>query len=131
MPESARSNTAVRALAPLALMGLIFYLSAQEQVGPGLPAFTRVIAHFTEYAVLASLWIWALVPEFGRRGLIAAVVISFVYAASDEWHQGFIEGRDSDPVDLLVDSCGIAFAAFLSSRPSVRQAASRRRPTSR
>jgi VanZ family protein len=124
-------RTAVRALAPLALMGLIFYLSAQQQVGPELPAFTRVIAHFTEYAVLASLWIWALVPEFGRRGLIAAVAISALYAAGDEWHQSFVEGRDSDPVDWLIDCAGIMFAVFLSRRPSIRRAASRRRPTSR
>ena len=124
------SNTAVRSLAPLALMGLIFYLSGQQQVGPELPAFTRVIAHFSEYALLASLWIWALVPELGRRGVVAAVVISVLYAASDEWHQSFVEGRDSDPVDFLIDCCGIAFAVFLSRRPSVRRAASRRRPTS-
>ena len=124
------SNTAVRSLAPLALMGLIFYLSAQQQVGPELPAFTRIVAHFTEYAVLASLWIWALVPEFGRRGLIAAVAISVLYAASDEWHQSFVEGRDSDPVDFIIDCCGIAFAVFLSRRLGPR-AALRRRPTSR
>ena len=112
-------------------MGLIFYLSGQQQVGPELPAFTRIVAHFTEYAVLASLWIWALVPGFGRRGLIAAVLISVLYAASDEWHQSFVEGRDSDPVDFLIDCAGIAFAVFLSSRPSVQRAFSRRRPTSR
>ena len=123
------SSTAVRALAPLALMGLIFYLSGQEQVGPELPAFTRVIAHFSEYAVLAALWIWALVPALGRRGLIAAVAISVAYAASDEWHQSFVEGRDSDPVDFVVDCCGIAFAAALS-YGSARRAGSRRRPTS-
>ena len=123
------NRTAVRALAPLALMGLIFYLSGQQQVGPELPAFTRIVAHFTEYAVLATLWIWALVPEFGRRGLIAAVAISVLYAASDEWHQSFVEGRDSDPVDFVIDCCGIAFAAVLS-RLSARRAASRRRPTS-
>ncbi len=122
-------RTAVRALAPLALMGLIFYLSGQQQVGPELPAFTRILAHFTEYAVLASLWIWALVPHFGRHGLIAAVVISVLYAAGDEWHQSFVEGRDSDPVDFLIDCCGIAFAVALS-RVSARRAASRRRPTS-
>ena len=125
------NRTAVRALAPLALMGLIFYLSGQQQVGPELPAFTRIIAHFTEYAVLATLWIWALVPQFGRRGLVAAVAISVLYAASDEWHQSFIEGRDSDPLDLLIDCCGIAFAAWLSCRPSVRRAFSHRRPTYR
>ena len=119
------NETAVRALAPLALMGLIFYLSGQEQVGPELPAFTRVIAHFSEYAVLGGLWIWALEPRFGRRGLIAAVAVSVLYAAGDEWHQSFVEGRDSDPVDFLIDCCGIAFAVALS-RVSARRAASRR-----
>ena len=57
------NRTAWRALAPLALMALIFYLSAQPSVGPELPAFTRVIAHFSEYALLAALWAWALAPS--------------------------------------------------------------------
>ena len=121
----------VRLVAPLLWMAAIFYLSSRSQVGPELPEYTRWIAHFTEYAVLASLWIWALVPRFGRDGLIAAVVISALYAASDEWHQSFVAGRDSDPVDWLIDCAGIAFAVFLSRRPSLRRAASRRPPTSR
>ena len=111
-------------------MGLIFYLSAQQQVGPELPAFTRVVAHFTEYAILATLWIWALAPRLGlRRALVAAAAISAAYAASDEYHQSFVEGRDSDPVDFLVDCCGIAAAVWLN-LIAARRAASRRRPTS-
>jgi VanZ family protein len=83
-------------------MALIFNFSAQQSVGPELPAFTRVIAHFTEYALLAALWCWALLPALGRRGLVVAVAISFAYAISDEIHQSFVPGRDSDPVDVLV-----------------------------
>ena len=124
-------RTALRALVPLALMGTIFYLSAQESVGPELPAFTRVIAHFTEYAILASLWAWALVPELGRRGLWAAAVISALYAVTDEYHQRFVEGRDSDILDVVTDWAGIAFGLWLFSRSAARRAASRRRPTSR
>jgi VanZ family protein len=120
--------TAARALAPLALMGLIFYLSAQQSVGPELPAFTRVIAHFTEYALLTTLWGWALFPALGGRALVAAAAIAFAYAISDEFHQSFVEGRDSDPVDVLVDTAGIATATWLM---SMRRAASRRRQTSR
>ena len=105
--------SAARALAPLALMGLIFYLSAQEAVGPELPAWTRVAAHFTEYAVLAALWAWALAPSLGRRALLAAAGISFLYAISDEYHQRFVEGRDSDAVDVLADSAGIAFSLLV------------------
>ena len=110
-----------RALAPLALMGLIFYLSAQPSVGPELPAWTRVAAHFTQYALLAGLWAWALVPALGRSGLAAAGLISLLYAVSDEYHQGFVEGRDSDPLDVAADAAGIAAALFLVHRIRFRR----------
>ena len=109
-------------------MALIFYLSAQPQVGPELPAYTRVIAHFTEYAILATLWIWALAPLLGRRALLAAAAISFAYAISDELHQGFVRDRDSDPVDILIDTAGILTATWLI---AARRAALRRSRTSR
>jgi VanZ family protein len=106
-------RTALRAIAPLALMALIFYLSAQPSVGPELPAFTRVIAHFTEYAVLAALWAWALIPALGSRGLWAAAAITGLYAITDEFHQSFIDGRDSDPLDVLTDWAGMATALLV------------------
>ena len=125
-------SRAARFAAPLALMGLIFYLSAQSSVGPELPAFTRVIAHFSEYALLAALWRWALEPFLGARSFAAAAAISVLYSISDELHQSFVPGRDSDPVDVLVDCCGIAFGLWLSARlSSSRRAEPRRPPTSR
>jgi VanZ family protein len=125
------STTPARILAPLAWMGLIFYLSAQQSVGPELPGFTRVIAHFSVYAVLAALWAVALGPAIGRRAAFAAAAaISFLYAVSDEIHQSYVPGRDSDPFDVLVDCAGIGFAIWALSRWSARRAASRRRPTS-
>ena len=111
---------ALRSAAPLALMGLIFYLSAQEQVGPDLPAFTWVIAHFSEYALLAALWVWALAPALGRRAFVAAAAISILYAASDEFHQSFIPGRDSSLLDLAIDALGVAVAVAVLSRRSRR-----------
>jgi VanZ family protein len=115
--------TAVRALAPLALMALIFVLSSRESVGPDLPGFTRVIAHFCEYAVLATLWVWALAPAIGSRSFPAAAAISFAYAISDELHQSFVSGRDADPLDLLVDGLGIAAAIWLLSTRRPRRRA--------
>ncbi len=123
------SPIALRSLAPLALMATIFYLSAQPSVGPELPAFTRVIAHFSEYALLAALWAWALAP-LGHRAIAVAAAICVIYALSDEFHQGFVEGRDSDPLDVLADCLGIAFALYVVSRLSARRAAAGRRPTS-
>jgi VanZ family protein len=124
------SPVAIRSLAPLALMAAIFYLSAQPSVGPELPAFTRVIAHFSEYALLAALWAWALAPSLGRRAIAVAAAICVAFALSDEFHQSFVEGRDSDPLDVLADCLGIAFAVYLVSRLSARRAAAGRRPTS-
>jgi VanZ family protein len=114
---------AVRVIAPLALMALIFFLSSRESVGPELPAFTRVIAHFAEYAVLATLWCWALAPTIGSRAFAVAAAISFAYAISDELHQSFVSGRDADPLDLVVDGLGIAAAIWLLSTRRTRRRA--------
>ena len=108
------SRAPIRAAAPVALMALIFYLSAQESVGPDVGNWARVIAHFSEYAALTALWIWALAPALGRRAFAVAAAIAFVYALSDEFHQSFVDGRDADPLDVLVDACGIATAVLLS-----------------
>ena len=117
---------ALRAVAPLALMALIFYLSSQEDVGPDAPDWVGVAAHFTEYALLAALWVWALAPELGRRALAVAAVISLLYAVSDEYHQSFVPGREADPLDVLVDALGIAFAlALVLSRARSRRTARR------
>jgi VanZ family protein len=105
-----------RAAAPLALMALIFFFSAQEEVGPDVGNWARVISHFATYALLAALWIWALAPALGRRALLVAAAISLLYALTDEWHQSFVPGRDADPLDILVDACGIAFALVLAVR---------------
>ena len=109
-------------------MAVIFYLSSKSDPSPGIGDLGHVIAHFTEYFVLASLWAWALLPLLGLRALAIAGAISVLYAISDEFHQSFVPGRDSDPVDVLVDTLGIAIATWLMSRT---RAASRRRPTSR
>ena len=94
-------------------MAVIFWLSAQSDPGPDVGTAGRIAAHFGEYALLAALWSWALAPGLGPRALPAAAAISLLYAISDEYHQGFVAGRDSDPLDVLIDTTGIATALFL------------------
>jgi VanZ family protein len=110
------SRVFVRAPAPLALMGLIFFLSAQSDPGTDIGTVGSALAHAGEYFLLTVLWAWALAPVLGRRALPAAAVIALAYATSDEIHQGFVDGRDSDPLDVLVDAAGIALAWVLVSR---------------
>ena len=100
---------------PLALMALIFFFSAQPDLGTGLGMWDlilRKLAHMAEYGLLWFLWHRAL----GRRSPAVAVAITLAYAASDELHQSFVEGRNGTPVDVLVDAVGVAAAVRLHSR---------------
>jgi VanZ family protein len=121
------TSTLGRALAPLALMGLIFYLSAQSDPGADIGWLGRVIAHAGEYALLTALWAWALGPALGRSTIPVAAAITFAYALSDEYHQSFVPERDADALDLAVDAAGIVIAAVgLRSRSRLRPVNERR-----
>lgn len=120
------SAVLLRAPAPLALMGLIFFLSAQSDPGADIGWLGRILAHAGEYALLTALWAWALAPVLGRRAVLAAAAISLAYAVSDEIHQSSVSGRDADPFDVVVDAAGIALGCVLVSRRWTR--AGRRRP---
>ncbi len=98
---------------PLALMALIFLLSAQPDLSTGLGVWDligRKLVHATEYGILFGLWWRAL----GYRNPIAAAAITIGYAATDELHQTFVHGRHGTPVDVLIDSIGVAIAARIA-----------------
>jgi len=101
---------------PLALMAVIFFFSHQPDLSSGLGVWDligRKIFHALEYALLCGLWWRALAAATPRRAaLAAAAALSFAYAVSDEVHQSFIEGRHGSPIDVAIDSVGIAGAAL-------------------
>jgi VanZ family protein len=107
---------------PLLVMAAIFVLSAQTSSGDHgfFDLLLRKLGHVTEYAVLTFLWWRALrglrVVEDNRTAIAVAVGIAFAYAISDEFHQTFVEGRHGTPVDILIDSTGMALAALYARR---------------
>ena len=109
-----RNRTLLRAIAPVLLMGVIFYFSAQSSSGdhPWWDVILRKLGHVTGYALLTALWWWALRGVVGRP-LLIAVCIAFAYACTDEFHQTFVSGRTGTPVDVAIDSIGMAIAALL------------------
>jgi VanZ family protein len=121
-----RSETA-RAVAllapPLALMALIYVLSAQPDLNSGLGAIDligRKVLHMTEYGLL--WWLWSRALGF-RRPLLAAA-IALAYAATDEYHQTFVAGRHGSPVDWGIDAAGVA-VAWIAQRALLRARSSR------
>lgn len=100
-------------LPPLLLMALIFALSAQPDLNSGLGTLDfilRKIVHMTEYALLTFLW-WRVV----RNGAFA-FVIAIAYAATDEFHQHFVQGRHGTPIDVGIDALGAAVAVLMLRR---------------
>ena len=109
---------------PLALMGVIFALSAQPDLGTGLGTIDlvgRKLVHMTEYGLLWLLWLRA----FGWQRPWAAAAIAIGYAATDELHQTFVEGRHGTPIDVLIDSTGVLVAALVFHYRTRRTAISR------
>ena len=105
-------------LPPLLCMGLIFYLSSRSWVPIPLPVWMIVrdkVAHGIMYGFLCYLWIRAFRSGEERPvrpvWLIAAVCISALYGATDEYHQSFVPGRTATVGDFVADGLGATIVA--------------------
>ena len=119
----AKSTLTLRLAAPFAWMGFIYALSdrpAGDYEGASgfldfVPALDYVV-HGGLYFILASLIYLTLVSFVpARRWLLAAdaVVLALMYGSLDEWHQSFVDGRSSSPLDILADVLGASVAVTL------------------
>jgi VanZ family protein len=111
-------QTLRRYIPPIALMCVIFALSAQADLNSGLGAWDTVLrktVHMLAFGLLWWLWQRALAMP------LAAAAIALGYAASDEWHQSFVEGRVGSALDWGIDAVGIVVAAALWARSSRRR----------
>jgi VanZ family protein len=97
-------------------MAVIFYLSNESDPLPELTAAVWDKAlHCVEFAGLAVLLGRAFLGEGAshRRAFLAAVVVASLYAASDEIHQVWVEGREPSFADWLAGSIGAIGGAAL------------------
>lgn len=109
-------------VAVIACMGAIFWFSSRSGGESqnqsdffatffNLPLSSFIIrkgAHFLEFAGLAVLLFIALRLSFGYCRPILALIVAAVYAASDEIHQLFVEGRACRIFDWFTDCLGAA-----------------------
>lgn len=68
----------------------------------------RKYAHATVYFVLALLLINALtVSNISiKKTLVITLIVCFLYACADEYHQTFVKGRTGQFSDVLIDTTG-------------------------
>ena len=93
--------------------GLIAYLSHIPSLATGAPGVwdlvVRKLGHVGEYAILTTL-LWRALRAHGLPAgwvLVGSGALALGYAASDEFHQSFVPGREGAVRDVLIDAIGI------------------------
>ena len=77
---------------------------------------TRKLAHMTEYFLLAIAVSFPLYV-YGLRGIwlvLVAGLICVAFAAGDEYHQSFVDGRAPSKRDVAIDSFGVFWGIILT-----------------
>jgi VanZ family protein len=96
---------------PLAVMTLIFALSATPDLSTGLGLWDTILRKLAHITIFGVLWLTVARAADWSRPLVATA-IAFLYAISDEVHQSFVEGRHGTPVDVAIDAVGIGLAVL-------------------
>lgn len=66
----------------------------------------RKLAHFCEYFILGIL-VYNFLREFTLdKMVLVAILLCFIFASTDEFHQLFVGGRNSQIFDVILDSLG-------------------------
>lgn len=106
-------------------MALIFYVSSIPDLEPGFRSegantLVSKVAHIIEYAILTILLARALrsfLPSLSFQTILQiAFLIAYFYAASDEYHQLFVLGREGTFRDVMIDTIGITIIPLYFSK---------------
>lgn len=75
----------------------------------------RKLAHFSIYACMGICWTNFLysINLSKRQCLIISILMCFLFAASDEWHQTFVPGRSGELFDVGLDTLGAMIGTSL------------------
>ena len=79
----------------------------------------RKSAHALEFTGLALLLSFAFYFSRGKKSLLLSILVTSLYAVTDEVHQLFVEGRSCEFRDWAIDTAGavigaIAFSVILA-----------------
>lgn len=66
----------------------------------------RKSAHCLEFTGLCLLFNIAIYQTAGQKRSVLSIILTSAYAATDEFHQLFVEGRSCQFTDWIIDSCG-------------------------
>ncbi len=74
----------------------------------------RKLAHLSVYFVFGIL-IYLFIKTFNiKNKIVISIILSCLFASTDELHQYFIDGRTSSIVDVFIDTIGSTLGIFLT-----------------
>lgn len=118
MPKQVLSR--IKVWAPVAAWAVIIFLFSSLSVTPTTEIYwqdfvVKKTAHVIEYGIFAALLYRALRSEGVEKinaGLLA-ILVSVIYGASDEFHQGFTPGREPRVRDVVFDTIGAIAGIYI------------------
>jgi VanZ family protein len=91
----------------------IFWLSHQPDLSIPMPTVLNdKMCHAVEYAGFTTTLAIALAAGGSSLVLTRAAGLAVLYALTDEFHQRFVPGRQSDLADVAADAVGAGSACF-------------------
>ena len=99
---------------PAAIWSAVLFLLSElpPDVGSGGLEMNDKVVHLGLYSILGAALAWGG-WKARRTPFLLLILIGMGYGAVDEWHQGFVPGRDPSLGDLLADCAGVALGFFI------------------
>ncbi len=108
----------------------IYYLSSLSGLDIGIDfAAKDKLFHMATYGLLGLFILGTMrlsTMGYSYNQVTLATLIATAYGITDEWHQSYVPGRTSDPLDLVADCIGallvtLAARAFMRRRLAAQQ----------
>jgi len=101
------------------LISLLSHQPADDisEISPSINNLDKFF-HFIEFSILGFLMFGSLSLHSNQFDTILrlSIKIGILVSCLDEYHQSFIDGRNSSLVDLIFDILGVLFGTFLHYR---------------
>lgn len=91
----------------------IFYISSLQFTGGKGTSYLSIVYHFCVFFLLALFFhISILRGNINNKIFTLTIILTILYAISDEFHQFFVPGRACTLFDVFIDTLGILCASM-------------------
>ncbi len=105
---------------PAILWAIVIFSFSSVTVPATSPVYwqdftAKKLAHFIEYSIFGILFYRAFINSGveKKKAVIYTIIISLIYAATDEFHQSFTPKREPRVRDIVIDTISAGLVVYL------------------